>query len=162
MVSAGPVGAPTTILKSALSAAQLTAGLRTATVFAALFLVVYVTRALLFETRLFAGEGLIRAIYLFILVTHTILAILRDTKPGTFYQLAGIYAFFADKNAGAQKPVMVSEAALGGADAGNYALAPTAGLRADITPRPLDTSAVVARPRWRGRCRHRRCHRTRP
>jgi putative membrane protein len=48
----------------------------TATVFAALFLVVYVTRALLFETRLFAGEGLVRAIYLFILVTHTILAIL--------------------------------------------------------------------------------------
>src|SRR6476646_6569204 len=48
----------------------------TATLFAALFLVVYVTRALLFETRLFAGEGLIRAIYLFILVTHTILAIL--------------------------------------------------------------------------------------
>lgn len=48
----------------------------TATVFAALFLVVYVTRALLFETRLFAGEGLVRAVYLFILVTHTILAIL--------------------------------------------------------------------------------------
>ena len=48
----------------------------TATVFAALFLVVYVSRALLFETRLFAGEGLTRAIYLFILVTHTILAIL--------------------------------------------------------------------------------------
>ena len=48
----------------------------TATAFAALFLVVYVTRAMLFETRLFAGEGLIRAIYLFILVTHTILAVL--------------------------------------------------------------------------------------
>jgi putative membrane protein len=48
----------------------------TATVFAALFLVVYVTRALLFETKVFAGEGLIRAIYLFILVSHTILAIL--------------------------------------------------------------------------------------
>src|SRR3954467_1865030 len=48
----------------------------TATVFAALFLVVYVSRALLFETRLFAGQGLVRAIYLFILVTHTILAIL--------------------------------------------------------------------------------------
>jgi putative membrane protein len=48
----------------------------TATVFAALFLVVYVSRALLFETRLFAGEGLVRAIYLFILITHTILAIL--------------------------------------------------------------------------------------
>jgi putative membrane protein len=48
----------------------------TATVFAALFLVVYVTRALLFETKVFAGEGLVRAIYLFILITHTILAIL--------------------------------------------------------------------------------------
>ena len=48
----------------------------TATVFAALFLVVYVSRALLFETRLFAGTGLIRAIYLFILVSHTILAVL--------------------------------------------------------------------------------------
>ena len=48
----------------------------TATVFAALFLVVYVTRALLFETKVFAGEGLVRAIYLIILVSHTILAIL--------------------------------------------------------------------------------------
>ncbi|MFN8635079.1 MAG: DUF420 domain-containing protein [Chloroflexota bacterium] len=48
----------------------------TATVFAALFLVVYVSRAMLFETRVFAGEGLIRTVYLFILVTHTILAIL--------------------------------------------------------------------------------------
>lgn len=48
----------------------------TATVFAALFLVVYVTRAVLFETRLFAGEGLIRTAYLVILVSHTILAIL--------------------------------------------------------------------------------------
>jgi len=47
----------------------------TATVFAALFLVVYVVRALLFETRLFAGQGPIRAIYLAILVSHTILAI---------------------------------------------------------------------------------------
>jgi putative membrane protein len=48
----------------------------TATVFAALFLVVYVTRALLFETKVFAGEGTIRAIYLTILISHTILAIL--------------------------------------------------------------------------------------
>jgi len=48
----------------------------TATVFAALFLVVYVSRALLFETKVFAGEGLVRAIYLVILVSHTILAIL--------------------------------------------------------------------------------------
>ena len=48
----------------------------TATVFAALFLVVYVTRAVLFETKLFAGEGLVRTVYLVILITHTILAIL--------------------------------------------------------------------------------------
>ena len=48
----------------------------TATVFAALFLVVYVTRALLFETKVFAGEGVVRWIYLAILISHTILAIL--------------------------------------------------------------------------------------
>ena len=47
-----------------------------ATTFAALFLVVYVSRALLFETKVFAGEGLIRVIYLAILISHTILAIL--------------------------------------------------------------------------------------
>src|SRR5207249_1127116 len=46
-----------------------------ATVFAALFLVVYVTRAVLFETRIFPGEGLVRAVYLVILVSHTVLAI---------------------------------------------------------------------------------------
>ncbi len=48
----------------------------TATVFAALFLVVYVSRALLFETKVFAGEGVVRMIYLVILISHTILAIL--------------------------------------------------------------------------------------
>jgi putative membrane protein len=48
----------------------------TATTFAALFLVVYVSRALLFETKAFAGEGLVRAVYLAILISHTILATL--------------------------------------------------------------------------------------
>jgi putative membrane protein len=47
----------------------------TATTFAALFLVVYVSRALLFETKVFAGEGWVRTLYLAILVSHTILAI---------------------------------------------------------------------------------------
>jgi putative membrane protein len=47
----------------------------TAVTFAALFLVVYVSRAVLFETKLFAGEGLVRTIYLTILISHTILAI---------------------------------------------------------------------------------------
>jgi putative membrane protein len=46
----------------------------TATTFAGLFLVVYVTRALLLPTKFFPGEGLIRAVYLAILVSHTILA----------------------------------------------------------------------------------------
>lgn len=48
----------------------------TATVFAALFLVVYVSRALLFETKVFAGEGMVRIVYLTILISHTILATL--------------------------------------------------------------------------------------
>jgi putative membrane protein len=48
----------------------------TATVFAALFLVVYVSRAVLFETKVFAGEGSVRVVYLAILISHTILAIL--------------------------------------------------------------------------------------
>src|SRR5947209_5128674 len=47
----------------------------TATTFAALFLVVYVTRALLLPTKFFPGEGLIRTIYLVILATHSVLAI---------------------------------------------------------------------------------------
>jgi len=47
----------------------------TATVFAGLFLIVYVTRYLLFDTKIFAGDGVVRMIYLEILVSHTILAI---------------------------------------------------------------------------------------
>lgn len=46
----------------------------TATAFAAAFLVVYVTRVALFETKLFAGEGWVRTVYLTILVIHTIVA----------------------------------------------------------------------------------------
>ena len=46
----------------------------TATVFAGLFLVVYVTRYVLFEPKIFAGEGGVRAVYLVILISHTILA----------------------------------------------------------------------------------------
>jgi putative membrane protein len=46
----------------------------TAAVFAALFLVVYVVRYLLLPTKVFAGEGPVRAVYLAILASHTILA----------------------------------------------------------------------------------------
>ena len=46
-----------------------------ATTFAALFLVVYVSRALLLPTKFFPGEGLLRTIYFLILGSHTILAV---------------------------------------------------------------------------------------
>ena len=48
----------------------------TASVFAALFLVVYITRALLLPTKFFPGEGLIRTVYLTILAVHTVIATL--------------------------------------------------------------------------------------
>lgn len=47
----------------------------TASVFAALFLVVYVGRAIMYEGKLFTGEGLWRAVYLAILASHVVLAI---------------------------------------------------------------------------------------
>ncbi|MCC6174861.1 MAG: DUF420 domain-containing protein [Chloroflexi bacterium] len=47
----------------------------TATTFAALFVVVYVTRAMLYETKTFAGDGWVRAVYLSILTSHTILSV---------------------------------------------------------------------------------------
>lgn len=48
----------------------------TACIFAALFLVVYVTRYVLLGAMAFKGEGLLRAVYFGILVPHTIIAIL--------------------------------------------------------------------------------------
>jgi len=46
-----------------------------ATVLAALFLIVYVLRQFLIETKLFPDEGLIRTLYFAVLVPHVILAI---------------------------------------------------------------------------------------
>ena len=48
----------------------------TASVFAALFLIVYVTRAALLPTRFFPGEGLIRTVYFVVLISHTVIAVL--------------------------------------------------------------------------------------
>jgi putative membrane protein len=48
----------------------------TASVFAALFLIVYVTRAALLPTRFFPGEGMIRVIYFGVLISHTVIAVL--------------------------------------------------------------------------------------
>jgi putative membrane protein len=47
----------------------------TATTFAALFLVVYVTRYLLYGSKLFVGEGWVLVVYLAILISHVILSI---------------------------------------------------------------------------------------
>lgn len=47
----------------------------TATIFAALFLVVYVTRYALFGSRIYPGDGVSRVIYFAILIPHIIIAI---------------------------------------------------------------------------------------
>jgi len=47
----------------------------TASVFAALFLVVYVTRYIWLGSKIFPGEGVSRLVYLIILVSHTTIAI---------------------------------------------------------------------------------------
>ena len=61
----------------------------TATLFAALFLIVYVIRYLIFEPKIFAGEGVVRVIYLVILISHTILA----TILGPFVLVVLYFAF---------------------------------------------------------------------
>ncbi|MGQ9369041.1 YDG domain-containing protein [Azospirillum sp. ST 5-10] len=58
--------------------------------------------------------------------------------------VSGTAASFADKDAGAGKPVTAAGFALGGADGGNYALSQPAGLTATITPAPLTVSGVTA------------------
>lgn len=47
----------------------------TATVFAALFLVVYVSRYVAFGSKIYPGEGVSRALYFVILISHIIIAI---------------------------------------------------------------------------------------
>ncbi len=47
----------------------------TASVFAALFLIVYVTRYLVLGSKIYPGEGVSRTVYLVILVSHTTIAI---------------------------------------------------------------------------------------
>jgi putative membrane protein len=47
----------------------------TASVFAALFLVVYVSRYLLLGSKIYPGDGVSRTVYLIILVSHTTIAI---------------------------------------------------------------------------------------
>jgi len=47
----------------------------TASVFAALFLIVYVSRYLLLGSKLYPGEGAVRVVYFVILISHTTIAI---------------------------------------------------------------------------------------
>ncbi|WP_201494875.1 YDG domain-containing protein [Rubrivivax sp. A210] len=58
--------------------------------------------------------------------------------------LTGGTASFADKNAGAAKPVTVAGLALSGADAGNYTLVGLGPLAASITALPLTVAGVTA------------------
>ncbi len=53
------------------------ASMLTATTFAALFLVVYVTRWMLYAPKHFEGEGVIRVVYYLILVPHMVLAVVQ-------------------------------------------------------------------------------------
>jgi putative membrane protein len=47
----------------------------TASVFAALFLIVYVTRYIWLGSKIFPGDGISRVVYLIILVSHVVIAI---------------------------------------------------------------------------------------
>jgi putative membrane protein len=47
----------------------------TASVFAALFLIVYVTRYLVLGSKIYPGDGVSRTVYFVILISHTIIAI---------------------------------------------------------------------------------------
>ena len=70
---------------------------------------------------------------------------LTGVLAGDSVSLDGATGLFADKNAGNGKTVTVSGATLGGADAGNYALAAPSGvLQASITPRQLAVSSLDA------------------
>jgi putative membrane protein len=66
----------------------------TASVFAALFLIVYLARAALLGSKVFPGDGISRTVYLTILISHTIVAAL--VAPFAFVTLrralAGRYA----------------------------------------------------------------------
>ncbi len=64
---------------------------------------------------------------------------------GDAVSLAGTAAgVFTNKNVGTAKPVALAGLSLAGADAGNYTLVLPAGLLADITPRPLTVTGLVA------------------
>jgi filamentous hemagglutinin family protein len=55
-----------------------------------------------------------------------------------------VLASFADRNVGVAKPVLATGFELTGPDAGNYTLVPPTGLVADITPRALPVTGLVA------------------
>lgn len=75
-------------------------------------------------------------------------AVLSDALQGILQgdrvHLGGATALFEDKNAGAGKTVMVTDAFLAGADAANYLLDSGSTVRASITPRRIEASAMTA------------------
>ena len=64
--------------------------------------------------------------------------------PGDAVSVSGLGSgSFADKNVGSAKPVVLSGFVLGGADAGNYTVAPVAASSASITPRALTVGGLT-------------------
>jgi putative membrane protein len=61
-----------------------------ASVFAALFLIVYVTRYLVLGSKIYPGEGVSRTVYLLILISHTTIAI--AVAPLAFVTLRRAFA----------------------------------------------------------------------
>jgi putative membrane protein len=68
----------------------------TASIFAALFLIVYVTRYLTIGSKIFPGDGVSRVIYFGILIPHTIIAI--AVAPLAFVTLRRALAGRFDKH----------------------------------------------------------------
>jgi hypothetical protein len=63
---------------------------------------------------------------------------------GDTVSAAGAAGSFPDKNVGTAKPVVVAGITLSGADAANYTVAGPAGLTADITPKALSVTGLLA------------------
>src|SRR5204862_7648048 len=63
---------------------------------------------------------------------------------GDFFTSSNSEATFADKDIGTNKTVTVSGIALSGTDAANYAFNTTATANADITPKALTISGIIA------------------
>ena len=97
--------------------------------------------------RALAVSGVTAANKVYDATTAATLAGVPTASPlaGDVVTIAGtLVASFADKNVGVAKPVSVSGYSFGGADGGNYTAVQPTGFAANITPRTLLVSGLVA------------------